>query len=116
VSDYRFPRSRRVLKTAEFDRVFQRRRSQADGVLFVYACENGLEYSRLGLVVSRKVGNSVLRARWKRCIREAFRHLQQDIPPGLDLLVLPRQPAAPTMSRVRQSLQTLAARVARQLS
>jgi ribonuclease P protein component len=115
VSDYRFPRSRRVLKTTEFDRVFDRRRSQSDGVLLVYACENGLEYSRLGLVVSRRVGNSVARGRWKRCVREAFRLAQHELPSGLDLVVLPRPQAAPSMPRVRQSLQSLAARLARLL-
>ena len=116
MSDYRLPRSRRVLKTAEFDRVFDRRRSQADGVLLVYACKNGLEYSRLGLVISRKVGNSVLRARWKRCIREAFRLSQHELPPGLDLVVLPRPKATPTVPLVTQSLQNLATRLARQLN
>jgi ribonuclease P protein component len=115
VSDFTFPPSRRLLKTAEFDRVFDRRRSQADGVLLVYARENDREYSRIGLVVSRKVGGSVLRARWKRCIREAFRLSQNELPAGLDLVVLPRPQATPAMPRVRQSLQTLSARLARQL-
>jgi ribonuclease P protein component len=104
------------LKTAEFDQVFAGRRSQADGILLVYARKNGLEYSRLGLVVSRKVGNSVLRGRWKRCVREAFRLSQHKIPTGLDLVVLPRPLAAPTMPRVRQSLHNLVARLASQLA
>jgi ribonuclease P protein component len=116
LSDNRFPQSRRLLKTTEFDRVFERRRSEADGVLLVYACKNGLDYSRLGLVVSRKVGGSVLRARWKRCIREAFRLLQQELPPGFDLVVLPRPRATPTMPLVRQSLQTLVERLARRVN
>ena len=115
MSDFRLRRSRRLLKTVEFDRVFDRRRSQADGVLLVYACKNDLEFSRIGLVVSRKVGGSVLRARWKRCIREAFRLSQDELPRGLDLVVLPRPQATPSMPRVRQSLQTLSARLASQL-
>jgi ribonuclease P protein component len=115
LNEFPFPRSRRLLKTAEFDRVFNRRRSHADGMLVLYACENGLDHARLGLVVSRKAGNSVLRARWKRCLREAFRLSQHELPTGLDLVVLPRPNATPTMPRVCESLRGLAARVARQL-
>jgi ribonuclease P protein component len=115
LNEFRFPRSRRLLKPAEFDRVFDRRRSQADGMLILYACENGLDYPRLGLVVSRKAGNAAVRARWKRCLREAFRLEQHELPVGLDLVVLPRASAAPTMLRVRESLRNLAARLSRQL-
>ena len=64
MTQHGFPKSRRLLKTAEFDRVFARRRAASDGVLVLYACDNDLEHSRLGLVVSKKAGNAVLRARW----------------------------------------------------
>jgi ribonuclease P protein component len=111
VSEQRFPKSRRLLKSAEFDRVFQGRRSQGDGVLLLYACENGLKYSRLGLVVSRKTGGAVERARWKRCLREAFRLAQCELPAGLDLVVLPRVGAKPTTAAAKASLVKLAARL-----
>jgi ribonuclease P protein component len=113
---FRFPKSRRLLKTTEFDRVFQQRRSQGDGTLVVYACENDLGYSRLGMVVSRKTGGAALRARWKRCIREAFRLAQHELPPGLDLVTLPRPDAVPTTPRVQQSLQDLAVRLAQRMA
>jgi ribonuclease P protein component len=111
--DCPFPRSRRLLKAAEFDRVFRARRSQSDGVIVLYACENSLPMSRLGLVVSRKCGNAAMRNRWKRCIREAFRLAQLELPAGFDLVVLPRVGATPTMPSVRQSLRRLADRLAR---
>jgi ribonuclease P protein component len=110
-----FPKSRRLLKASEFDRVFRRRRSQGDGMLVVYACENGLPHPRLGLVASRKVGNAVIRNRWKRCLRDAFRLAQHELPWGVDLVVLPRVGAEPSMPQVRQSLCQLAARLARHL-
>jgi ribonuclease P protein component len=84
-------------------------------MIVLYACENDLGYCRLGLVVSRKAGNAVLRGRWKRCLREAFRLSQHELPAGMDLVALPRPGAAPTMPRVQESLRTLASRVARQL-
>lgn len=50
--------------------------------------------SRLGLVVSRKVGNAVVRNRVKRIVRECFRELPGFVPDGLDLVVIPRAGAA----------------------
>lgn len=115
IPDYRFPRSRRLLKTAEFDRVFARRRSAADATLLLYACENNLPHARLGLVVSRKCGGAVARARWKRCLREAFRLSQGELPAGLDVVALPRPSAQPTTPAVQQSLLSLSRRLAERL-
>jgi ribonuclease P protein component len=114
--DYRFPKSRRLLTAAEFERVFARRRSQADGLLIVYACENAVDAPRLGLVVSRKVGGAVVRNRWKRCLREAFRLCQHELPAGVDLVVMPRAGATPTTAGLQRSLVELAIRLARQLA
>jgi ribonuclease P protein component len=110
-----FPKSRRLLKSAEFDRVFRRRRSQSDGTLVVYACENELPATRMGMVVSRKYGKATLRHRWRRCLREAFRLCQHELPAGLDLVVLPRAGAEPTMPAVQRSLLKLSGQLARQL-
>jgi ribonuclease P protein component len=114
--DFRFSKASRLLKSADFDRVFQRRRSQSDGVLTIYGCENGLAAPRLGLVVSRKCGDAAVRNRWKRCIREAFRLSQHELPTGVDLVVLPRTGATPTLARVQKSLVELATRVSRGLN
>lgn len=110
-----FGRGDRLLREAEFDRVYRRRRSVADDVLIVYAGENELGRPRLGLTVSRKVGGAVTRNRWKRAIREAFRLNKRKLPPGVDLVVSPRRGAEPDFSAVQASLVTLAQRARRKL-
>ncbi|MCA9261113.1 MAG: ribonuclease P protein component [Planctomycetales bacterium] len=106
-SHARFPKSARLLKSSEFDEVFQRRCSCADDVLVIYGRRTAQAQTRLGLVVSRKCGNAVRRNRWKRAIREAFRRLRSELPEGIDLAVLPRPHAEPQAAKVAQSLKKL---------
>lgn len=113
--DQRFPKALRLLRSDDFARVYRRKRSVADDLLVVYGCENQLERSRLGLSVSRRTGNAVIRNRWKRLLREAFRRSQSQLPQGVDLVVSPRRPGEPRLSAIEQSLQQLARRVDQKL-
>tara|TARA_B100000900_G_scaffold356860_1_gene326863 strand:- start:142 stop:393 length:252 start_codon:yes stop_codon:yes gene_type:complete len=55
---------------------------------------NGTSQTRVGLTVSRKVGNAVIRNRVKRWLREAIRHQQTQLPPGFDVVVIAYPQAA----------------------
>ena len=77
-------------RPADFQLVYDRRRSVSDDWLIVYACENDLPYLRLGLSVSLKVGGAVQRNRLRRLYREAFRLTRHEMPTGLDLVLIPR--------------------------
>jgi ribonuclease P protein component len=116
MTDERFPARCRLRRASEFRRVFERRQSVSDDVLIVYACENDLPYSRLGLSVSRKVGGAVVRNRWKRVLRDVFRRSRCELPPGLDLVVIPRRREMVDRQFVARSLPALACRVARRLA
>jgi ribonuclease P protein component len=60
----------------------------------LYARDNELGYHRLGITVSRKVGNAVVRNRVKRLFREVFRKLRAGIPHYCDWVVNARQGCA----------------------
>ncbi len=104
--DFRFPKQHRLLQAREFQKVFDQCCSAADGLLILYGTTGDLGHPRLGLTVSRKVGNAVVRNRWKRALREAFRLTQSRLPP-LDLVCIPKAHAKPNVRRLMESLQNL---------
>ncbi len=113
--DQRLPREYRIRCASDFDRAFRRRCTAGDDRLVVFGCRNGLCHPRLGLSVSRKLGKAVLRNRWKRLIREAFRLTRHQIPSGIDLVVVPKPDAVPELNALKESIARLARRIARRL-
>jgi len=111
----KFGRELRIQKPADFDRVYQARVYAADDVLVINGDANGLDHPRLGLSVSKKVGNAVVRNRWKRLIREAFRLSQVELPAGIDLIVRPQKDAAADFAAICRSLPALATRIGKRL-
>jgi ribonuclease P protein component len=103
-------------RPSDFRRVYDRRRSVSDHLLIVYGCENGLPHLRLGLSVSRKVGQATHRNRLRRLYREAFRLTRQQMPGGLDLILIPRRPQEPALADLKQSLPRLVGQLARRLA
>jgi len=116
MGDERFLAEHHIRRGIDFRRVYQRRCAASDNLLLVLGCENDLPHARLGLSVSRKVGNAVVRNRWKRLIRESFRITRRRLPEGVDLVIIPRQGATPTLAAMLESLPRLAGRVGRKLT
>jgi ribonuclease P protein component len=109
----RFLTQYHIRRAGDFQRAFRRRSSAADPSIVVIGYPNGLPHPRLGLSVSRRVGGAVVRNRWKRLLREAFRLTRPQLPPSLDLIVIPRAGEIPTLASLLESLPRLVGRVAK---
>ena len=69
--------SESLKKNREFQVVYRQGTSYANRYLVMYVKENHLEKNRVGISVSKKVGNSIVRHRLTRLLRESYR-LQED--------------------------------------
>ena len=75
----------------QFQTVYSKKCSRGNKYLVMYIIENGLDRNRFGISVSKKVGNSVVRHRTTRLIRESYRLNQESLKKGYDIVIVGRQ-------------------------
>ena len=82
--------SKSLKKNSDFQQVYRMGKSYANKYLVMYVLENSTEQNRLGISVSKKVGNSIVRHRLTRLIRESYRLQEDRFRCGLDIVVIAR--------------------------
>ncbi|MBR3039580.1 MAG: ribonuclease P protein component [Lachnospiraceae bacterium] len=83
----------RLQKSKDFNSVFQSGKSYANKSFVMYVSNNDLGLNRIGVSVSKKIGNSVVRHHMKRLIKESFRLHEDMFNSGLDIVVIVRKGA-----------------------
>ena len=78
------------MKNRDFQIVYKKGKSTANKYLVMYVLKNETEENRLGIQVSKKVGNSVVRHRVTRLIRESYRLNKEKFGSGYDIVVIGR--------------------------
>ena len=86
--------SESLKKNQDFRNVYENGKSYADKYLVMYVLENNKDINRLGISASKKVGNSVVRHRFARLVRESYRLHENIFNSGLDIVVVARKSAS----------------------
>ena len=85
--------SESLKKNRQFQSVYKSGKSYANKYLVMYVKENGTGGNRIGISVSKKVGNSVVRHRITRLVRESYRLQEAMFNSGLDIVIVVRKNA-----------------------
>ena len=83
----------KIRKNIEFLNVYRHGKSYANKYLVMYVLNNKLDENRFGITVSKKVGNSVVRHRITRLIRECIRLQVSNILTEYDIVIVARKAA-----------------------
>ena len=82
--------SESLKKNKDFQVVYRKGKSYANKYLVMYILKNDMDINRVGISVSKKVGNSVVRHRMTRLIRESYRLQESKFQNGFDIIVIAR--------------------------
>lgn len=97
----------RIKKNKEFQEVFKKGKSFANRQFVIYVLPKPNQtHFRVGLSVSKKLGNAVTRNQIKRYIRRSFHELEEEIVDSNDYVVIARQPVVQmSFKEIKSSLR-----------
>ena len=83
--------SESLKKNEDFRNVYKTGRYAAEKELILHVKKNGLDINRIGISVTKKTGNSVVRHRIRRLVKEAYRLNEEKFSRGYDLVFSARK-------------------------
>lgn len=92
VKRFTLPKMGRLCQNKSFQAVYRSGKSYANKYLVLYVLPNRSVNRRIGFAAGKRLGPAVVRNRLKRLLREAYRHNQEKITTGVDLVLVGRQP------------------------
>ena len=95
-----------------FDRIYRKGKSVGGRYVIVFFKENNLDYARTAFLASKKVGNSVMRNRARRLMKEAVRVSSFELPKGYDFIFIARNTIMDAKCRqVQKSIESALKRI-----
>ncbi len=79
-----------ITRNTLFKRLYSKGKSAANHELALYIQKSNAPVNRLGITVSTKLGNAVIRNRTKRRIKEAYRRIENLLPSGYNFVIVAR--------------------------
>ncbi|MCK9443759.1 MAG: ribonuclease P protein component [Tissierellaceae bacterium] len=83
----------RLRSNMEFKKVYSGGKNYWNKYLIIYVRKNNLNYTRIGYSISKKVGNSVVRNKIRRRMKEIYRLKLNNIKEGYDIIIIPKRNA-----------------------
>ena len=88
-----FPKRARLTRRSEFLSLSRQGKKVYTSHFVILSKANDKGENRLGITVSARVGNAVVRNRIKRLLREFFRHYSRELPASRDIVIIARKEA-----------------------
>ncbi|MGN0658123.1 MAG: ribonuclease P protein component [Emergencia sp.] len=94
-------------RKTDFSSIYNKGKSVGDRYVVVFYKKNGLPYNRMAFLASKKVGNSVMRNRARRLMKESYRLTDMRVPDGYDFIIIARNTIADAKcADVKKSLES----------
>jgi len=79
-----------MLQKSGFQKVYKKAKSHAEKSMVMLCIDNASKENRLGVVASKKVGGAVIRNRARRRLKEMYRHYEENLCKGCDIILIAR--------------------------